>query len=155
MSRFYPDDRALERVASLFLERGLPKAEWTHAAHFAAALWLLRYRPQIRLEAEMPPMIRAYNVASGGENTDTAGYHETITQASIAAARAALGEQPWNEPLHLVLDNLMAGPLGRPDWLLAHWSKPRLFSVAARRNWVEPDLAPLPWPIAPAPASGL
>jgi hypothetical protein len=30
-----------------------------------------------------------------------------------------------------------------PDWILAHWSKERLFSVEARREWLEPDLQPL------------
>jgi hypothetical protein len=26
-----------------------------------------------------------------------------------------------------------------------YWTRERLFSVEARRNWVEPDLAPLPF----------
>jgi hypothetical protein len=29
--------------------------------------------------------------------------------------------------------------------LLAHWTRDRLFGVAARRGWVPPDLAPLPF----------
>jgi len=41
-----------------------------------------------------------------------------------------------------VNDALMAGPLGRSDWPLAYWSKARLFSVEARRGWVEPDVKP-------------
>ncbi|WP_293907088.1 hypothetical protein [Phenylobacterium sp.] len=40
---------------------------------------------------------------------------------------------------------LLASPYGRPDWLLAHWSRDVLFSVQARREWVEPDLQPLPF----------
>jgi len=47
-------------------------------------------------------------------------------------------------PLHLILDGLLAGPHGKTDWLLAYWSRDRLFSVAARRGWMPPDLAPLP-----------
>jgi len=39
----------------------------------------------------------------------------------------------------------MQSPFGNKDWLLAYWSKERLFSVEARRAWVEPDLAPLPF----------
>jgi hypothetical protein len=34
---------------------------------------------------------------------------------------------------------------GRSDWLLARWRRETLFSVAARRDWVAPDLAPLPF----------
>jgi hypothetical protein len=46
-------------------------------------------------------------------------------------------------PLHVVLDDLLAGPQGDRDWLLAHWSRDRLFSVEARRRWCPLDLAPL------------
>ena len=42
----------------------------------------------------MPTMIRAYNEATGGANTETRGYHETITQASLRAARSFLMERP-------------------------------------------------------------
>jgi hypothetical protein len=42
-----------------------------------------------------------------------------------------------------VLAGLMAGPCGRSDWLLAHWRRETLFSVAARRGWVAPDLLAL------------
>jgi hypothetical protein len=39
--------------------------------------------------------------------------------------------------------------------LLAHWSEPRLMSVAARRAWLEPDLAPLAYrPLAPGLVTG-
>jgi len=46
----------------------------------------------------------------------------------------------------------MAGPLGRPDWPLAYWSKSVLFSAEARRGWVEPDLAAFPYPRLKRPA---
>jgi hypothetical protein len=135
-------DADLERIALGVRHRVLPKPEWTHAAHFACALWLLRHAPQPAPEIAMPPLIRAYNEATGVPNTDTGGYHETITLASIAAARAVLDAQPRARPLHEALARLLAGPLGRSDWPLAYWSKARLFSAAARRAWVEPDLRP-------------
>jgi hypothetical protein len=142
MTLHYPDDAAVARVGFGLIDRTLPKAQWTHAGHFAAALWLLRHEPEAVVRRRMPPMIRAYNEATGVPNTDEGGYHETITLASIAAARAFLAARPPATPLHQAVDALMASRLGRPDWLLAFWSKERLFSVAARRSWVEPDLAP-------------
>jgi hypothetical protein len=39
----------------------------------------------------------------------------------------------------------MESPFGKSDWPLAYWTKARLFSVEARRSWVEPDVAPLPF----------
>ena len=147
MTRLYPGDDAVTRIAHGMMARTLPKAEWTHAAHFAAALWLLRDRPLAAAVADMPDMIRAYNAAVGGENTDTAGYHHTITLASLGAAAEVLGRYGAEHPLHLIVDDLMASPLGRPDWLMDYWSKARLFSVEARRGWLEPDLQTLPYAV--------
>jgi hypothetical protein len=135
----YASDAEIERLARGLLTCSLPKTEWTHAAHFAATLWLMRRRPDL----DLPGIIRAYNQAVGGRNTDTEGYHETITQASLAAAGAFLASRPETEPLHAVAAGLMASPLGKPDWILAFWSRERLFSVEARRGWVEPDLKAL------------
>lgn len=144
MSLFYPDDAAVARIGTAFLGCTLPKAEWTHAAHFATTLWLLRTRPDILPERDMPALIRAYNASVGGVNDDHNGYHETITQASIRAARACLAERSVDEPLHMNIDALMAGPLGRSDWPLTYWTRDRLFSVEARRTWIAPDLGSLP-----------
>jgi hypothetical protein len=47
--------------------------------------------------------------------------------------------------LHEALRELLASEYGRPDCLLAYWSKPVLFSAAARKAWVEPDLQQLPF----------
>lgn len=144
-SAAFPDDATIARLAEGFLARTLPKAAWTHAAHFATALWLMRERPDIVPERDMPDLIRAYNEAVGGVNSDTEGYHETITVASLRAARAHLAACPGEAPLHEVLAALLASPLGRSDWLFDYWTKARLFSVEARRAWVPPDLAPLPF----------
>ncbi len=77
-------------IARALADRTLPKPAWTHAAHFASALWL--FHAEVEFVREMPGMIRAYNEATGVANTDTSGYHETITMASLRAARAFLRE---------------------------------------------------------------
>jgi hypothetical protein len=126
------------------MDRTLPKPAWTHAAHFAAALYLLACRPEVDCPREMPGFIRAYNEATGVANTDTSGYHETITLASLRAARAFLAEDP-SRPLFMTWNALLRSPLGDSKWLLAYWSRPRLFSVEARRFWVDPDLEVFPF----------
>lgn len=136
-------DADIARIARGVIDRTLPKPEWTHAAHFAAAVWMVS-RPDRDAFREMPGLIRAYNAATGVPNTDTEGYHETITQASLRAARAHLAGRPA-APLAEALAELLAGPHGRSDWLLRHWTKPVLFSPLARRAWVEPDVQPLPF----------
>jgi hypothetical protein len=93
---------------------------------------------------DLPGMIRAYNDATGVANTDTSGYHETITQASIRAADSFLSASAGC-PLFATCNALMASPLGHSEWLLAYWSRPRLFSVEARRAWLDPDIRALPF----------
>lgn len=138
----YSTDAEIRALTRRFLNRTLPKPEWTHAAHFAVALCLLKDRGAATY-AELPTLIRAYNEATGVENSDYDGYHETITVASLKAVDAWLAHVPSDRSLHVTLADLLASPLGRSDWLLKHWSKDRLFSVDARRNWLEPDLEPL------------
>ncbi|PZU11976.1 MAG: hypothetical protein DI605_01345 [Sphingomonas sp.] len=134
----------MARLGEAFLACALPKAEWTHAAHFATTLWLLRRQPEIVPERDLPALIRAYNASVGGVNDDHNGYHETITRASIRAARSFLAGRSGDEPLHEAVDVLMAGPLGRSDWPLTYWTRDSLFSVEARRGWIAPDLAAFP-----------
>jgi hypothetical protein len=84
--------------------------------------------------------IRAYNVAVGTANTDSSGYHETLTRLyldGIAAHRARHSGELLPKLLALLLDT----PLARSDWPLEFYSRERLYSVLARRQWVEPDLA--------------
>jgi hypothetical protein len=137
-------DEEIERIATGFAAHTLPRDEWTHRAHFAACLWLLMRRPDILPERDMPGMIRGYNESVGGVNSDSAGYHETITRASIHAARHLLSTLPPDAAPGAALRALMASPLGDRNWLFAHWTRDRLMSVEARRAWVAPDLAPLP-----------
>ncbi len=141
----FAGDAEIERIARGLLDRSLPKEEWTHAAHFAAVIWLLRHRGVSDVTAGMPAWIRAYNEFTGGTNTDATGYHETITMASIRAAAVVLATYGKDAPLHEVVNGLMTGELGRSDWLLRYWSRPRLFSTEARKCWLEPDLGSPPY----------
>jgi len=140
---WFESEAAVEYIGLHLLDRTLPKARWTHAAHFAAACWLLR-RPGVDVVREMPGIIRAYNESTGVPNTDTGGYHETITMASLRAARAWLAARP-GDALHIAVNGLLGSEFGRSGWLLTYWSKPVLFSVDARRSWLEPNLRALPF----------
>lgn len=141
--KFFRSDTDIETHARSFANLTLPKSQWTHAGHFAAALWLSSQR-DVDAMRDMPDMIRRYNEATGVANTDSSGYHETITLASLRVVRAWLAARP-DRPLHESLDELMSTQYGRSDWPLSYWSAPVLFSAAARRRWVEPDLKALPF----------
>lgn len=138
-------DEEIERIATGFCARTLPKEKWTHMTHFSTALWLMLRRPNLVPERDMPGMIAAYNESVGGVNNDMSGYHETITQASLGAARAVLAGLADGVTPGEAFAALMRSPLADKNWLFDYWSRERLLSVEARRGWVEPDLKPLPW----------
>jgi len=132
------NDTDIERIVHGVIARTLPKAEWTHAAHFSAALWIITQHGDDGARV-MTGLIRAYNEATGTPNTDTSGYHETITLASLRAARSVL-QAHEGAALSRVLEALMASDFGKSGWPLVYWRKETLFSAEARRTWVEPDL---------------
>jgi hypothetical protein len=141
--RLWPSDAAIRRVGEGFLARTLAKPEWTHEAHLATTAWLILERPDIVPERDLPNLIRRYNLSVGGVNSDTEGYHETITQVSIPAVRSALARSEGSGLAERV-NALLLAEEGRRDWPLRFYSGELLFSRGARLGWVEPDLEVLP-----------
>jgi hypothetical protein len=140
--RLFADAAEVRRVGAGLLDCTLPRADWTHEAHLAACLWLLTERPDILPERDLPAIIRRYNESVGGVNDDTQGYHETLTQLYIRGVRHFLAGCDASELLERV-NALLVGPTGKRDWPLQYYSRDTLFSVAARRGWVEPDIMPI------------
>lgn len=138
--RLFADDAAVRSVGERFLACTLPKVEWTHEAHLATCLWLISERPDLAAERDLPQLIRSYNESVGGVNSDSEGYHETITQVYIAAIRGHLADRAASEPLVDKVNTLLLSERGRRDLPLRYYSHDRLFSVAARKSYVSPDL---------------
>jgi hypothetical protein len=141
--RFFASDAEIERIGEGLLARSLPRAVWTHEAHLAATTYLLTRRPDVDIDQELPGIIRRYNETVGGVNSDTEGYHETITRVFLHGVRLFLAEADRDEPLYEVVNELLLAPIGQRDWPLRFYSRARLFSVEARRNSIAPDLAAL------------
>ena len=142
--RLFASDADVVHVGEGLLARDLPRAEWTHEAHLAATAYLLLRHPEIDVDAELPGLIRRYNESVGGVNSETEGYHETITRTFLHGVRLFLVEADTSEPLHDLVNDLLLSPMGRRDWPFRFYSRDRLFSVDARRDFVPPDLAALP-----------
>ncbi|HZB70134.1 MAG TPA: hypothetical protein VE403_07195 [Sphingomicrobium sp.] len=142
--RLIHDDAEIARIGEGLLARTLPRPDWTHEAHLAATTYLLTRRPDVDIDEELPGIIRAYNESVGGVNSDSEGYHETITRLFLHGVRLFLSEADGHEPLHELVNELLLSPMGRRDWPLRFYSAERLFSVEARRKFVPPDIAALP-----------
>jgi hypothetical protein len=142
--RLFHDDSEIIRIGEGLIARTLPRPEWTHEAHLATTTYLLTRRPDIDIDRQLPGFIRRYNESVGGVNSDSEGYHETITRVFLHGVRLFLAEADPTEPLHELVNQLLLSPMGRRDWPLRFYSRERLFSVEARRKFVAPDIAALP-----------
>jgi len=115
----------------------LPKAEWTHAAHVAmGSVYVVRYGTSAT--EEMRRGIKRHNAAVGTLDTETSGYHETLTcfWTSVLSRWVEGYSDPWLAACHAV------GRFGEERSLHTHYYS---FDVvkdrAARAAWVPPDLA--------------
>jgi hypothetical protein len=133
--------KSREEVAAFIAEFEacrLTRQQWTHHAHLTAGYWYLLQHGPYALD-RLRRNIGAHNESVGTANTDSGGYHESITRlylAGIQAHIAAHRELSFEDSLQ----RLLASSLGQSAWPLTYYSRERLFSVAARRGWVEPDL---------------
>jgi hypothetical protein len=142
--RLFTSNAEIAHLGEGMVARTLPRPEWTHEGHLAATTYLLLRRPDIDLDNELPGLIRRYNESVGGVNSDTEGYHETITRVFLHGVRLFLSEVDTRGSLHELVNELLLSPMGRRDWPLRFYSRERLFSLKARRGFVTPDLAALP-----------
>jgi hypothetical protein len=142
--RLFHNDAEIEHIGEGLIARTLPRPEWTHEAHLATTTYLLTRRPDIDIDKALPGLIRAYNESVGGVNSDSEGYHETITRVFLHGVRLFLAEADPKEPLHELVNELLLSPMGRRDWPLRFYSRERLLSVEARRKFIPPDIAALP-----------
>jgi hypothetical protein len=131
-----------EQLIAAFLACTLPKSAWTHRAHLRVGLWHLLHHPAAECLQLLRHRIKRYNVACGVANTETQGYHETITRFYVWAIARFLGETNPAQPVDALADELIRR-YGDKQLPLRYYSRERLLSVEARLGWVEPDLAPL------------
>lgn len=131
-------------LLAAFEDRSLPKAEWTHDAHVSVgAVYAHRHGRAAAFE-KLRAAIPAYNLSVGGENTDTSGYHDTITAYYAgAAAHAVAGAASDSEAVAKAL----ASPHLTREAPLIYWSRDVLFSTEARRRFVGPDRAATPFEV--------
>jgi hypothetical protein len=133
----------LDEFARQFVMKEIPARLWTHGAHLAVGLWHVdRYGADEALR-RLRQGIRSLNEHHGKQNTDSAGYHETITCAQVALLSDFLARCDSAAPLLERYAQLMASPLADRDVLLRFYSRDYLMSNQARAVWAEPDLAPI------------
>jgi hypothetical protein len=131
-----------ERIVAAFIACALPKPEWTHYAHLRVGVWhVVSYGPEKALPL-LRERISRYNESVGTVNSDDSGYHETVTAFYVKAIAAAIADCD----AAMSIDDLAAlviERIGAREYPLRYYSRERLFSSDARRQWVTPDLQSL------------
>lgn len=136
------DESAVLLFVDGFRAKTLPAARWTHQAHLAVGLWHVRRFGEVESRSLLREGIRIYNEASGTPNSDTRGYHETVTMYYVWAAARFLETARETRLVDLV-NAFVESRHGSKDGIFVFWSRELLLSTQARRDWIEPDLAPL------------
>lgn len=129
----------VQALVEAFESGRLPKARWTHHAHLMVGLWYLLQHGHPGALPVVRQRIRAFNEAVGTANTDNGGYHETLTRFFLEGIAGHRARHPGASLADLA-SSLLQSPLADKDWPLTRYTRDRLFSVAARHTWVEPDL---------------
>jgi AcrR family transcriptional regulator len=130
-------DDAVREMVVAFEGGTLPCERWTHRAHVGVAVSYLRQLPFEAALDRMRRHIGLYNEGCGHPD----GYHETITVLFLRRIARSLRDDTDEEGLARTVAGLAAAY--DMNWPLAYYSKSQLWSAAARRGWVEPDLRPL------------
>lgn len=120
----------------------LTREDWTHEAHVRTA-WCYAVREPDR-DATARKLCQGIRNQNRWLKSDPKLYHETVTVAfaAIIHARATAPGAPdaWADFRDANRDLIDPGP----SPLLNHYSQELLDSDAARLDFVNPDLAPLP-----------
>ncbi|QVL32794.1 hypothetical protein KIH39_02410 [Telmatocola sphagniphila] len=138
------DSIATSDLLQQFNDKTLPKPLWTHEAHLRVGCWYVNQFGPIRALNELRQKIKTYNESVGGQNTDTSGYHETITRFYVMAIDWALKPCDGQKSLELITQEVLE-KIGHKNYPLEYYSEAHLMSVAARTGWAEPDLKNFPW----------
>ena len=138
----WPTDDELTDLIARFHDVTIPAPEFTHAAHLVVGLWHAATFDEAQALTRMRAGIYRLNDFHGTPNTDTRGYHETITRAYLILLAQFARARPGATVASLA-QSLLGSGLAARDALMTFYSRALLMSVEARREWVEPDLRPL------------
>lgn len=134
------DEAALDAFLAGFFGGTFPSTWWTHGAHVGMAAAVLWSTPVPRALEMLREAIKHYNTSQGGHNTDTSGYHETLTRLWIGAIAASMTTLPA-DCTRLDAVRQMYRAYARRSAFFRDWYPVDLFkSFPARRGWMAPEL---------------
>lgn len=140
-----PKHYSTEEIESLihrFERKELPKAEWTHEAHLVVAIWYNSKHDAYQAMDLVRERITNHNESVGTLNTESEGYHESITRFWMWNARTFLAQNDFTSTTEAV-NAFIDSDRSLSQYPLTYYSTSILFSVKARMEWIAPDLRTL------------
>jgi hypothetical protein len=138
----FDDEPAVLAIIDGFRAHTLVLERWTHQAHLAVGLWHVQRFGEEESKRLLRHGISTYNESVGVPNSNTRGYHETVTRYFVWAAARYL-ETPRALAFADLVNDFVESRYGSKDGIFVFWSRDLLLSTPARRGWIEPDLRPL------------
>ena len=144
----------IHRLRSGFDSHTLPGAEFNHAAHIAVGTM---YVCELGAEAALAHFRQAlprYNESQGGQNTDTSGYHETLTRFWMDRLAEFVATLP---PELTAAERSLAAVDAFGSRVRLHeeyYSFDVVKSLEARKGWIAPDKESGPANLTPDCGSG-
>lgn len=137
MTEFFQTDEEIEVLMQAFQTHVLPKNEWTHNAHLAAAIWFLRTYGLDEATCRLKSNIMSYNLSVGGKNDGSNGYHETLTIFWLEVANYFVVQ---NSALSLkdCTNAFLSSPLADRALPFLFYDKNELLATPARARYLAP-----------------
>lgn len=135
----YTTEKDIYLLVKAFEERTLSKSEWTHAAHLLVGLYYCFNFPFGVAKNLMRDGIYWLNDSHGTPNTDSSGYHETLTMFWLKTVESFLEKNKSEKSLTVLAEKLIE-TYKNSRLPLEFYSREVLFSVEARYEYVKPDL---------------
>jgi hypothetical protein len=133
----YASDAEVESLVARFESCELPPAEVSHRVHVAMSAWCFLKLPAPQAAARICDGLRRYV-----ERHQIKIYNETITWFWIKQVGKAVAGLDAGRPAFALVNEVMAR-LGDSRLIFTYYTRERLQTAEARRQWVEPDLQPL------------
>ena len=122
----------------------LPREFWTHEAHLTVARAYLVEEPLHLALARFRRALRRYNETIGIPESLTMGYHESMTEAWFRILDAIIRSRGAEDSIEAFFAE---HPYLRHKKLMRlFYTSPRMISLRAKHQWVEPDVLPLDRP---------
>ena len=132
-----------EQLVQKFESGTLPKAEWTHEAHLIVGLKMVLIYGQ-KAFPEMKKRIIRFNESVGTINSESSGYHETLTVFWLWAIKKFCDEKGITTfDVDAIDELLFYEPLAQRKLVETYYSEAILLLPEARKRFIRSDEQPM------------